>query len=81
MGDVLILFKNSKKLKLFDKLLNNNDIIYKKESRGGLYLSLSLSFSLSLFNLFLPVNLLLSPAASFFSAICCLLAYALHLLS
>ena len=32
MGDVLILFKNSKKLKLFDKQLNDNNIIYKKES-------------------------------------------------
>ena len=37
MGDVLILFKNSKKLKLFDKQLNDNNIIYKKESNLPFY--------------------------------------------
>ena len=37
MGDVLILFKNSKKLKSFDKQLNDNDIIYKKESNLPFY--------------------------------------------
>ena len=30
MGDVLILFRNSKKLKLFDKQLLENKIIFKK---------------------------------------------------
>ena len=30
MGDVLILFKKSKKLKLFDKQLNDNNIRYDK---------------------------------------------------
>ena len=37
MGDVLILFKNSKKLKSFEKQLNDNDIIYKKESNLPFY--------------------------------------------
>ena len=37
MGDVLILFKNSKKLKLFDKQLNDNNIIFKKESNLPFY--------------------------------------------
>ena len=37
MGDVLILFRNSKKLKLFDKLLNENNVIYKKESYKPFY--------------------------------------------
>ena len=32
MGDVLILFRNSKKLKLFDKQLLENKIIFKKEN-------------------------------------------------
>ena len=30
MGDVLILFRNNKKLKLFDKQLLENKIIFKK---------------------------------------------------
>ena len=37
MGDVLILFKNSKKLKLFDKQLNDNNIIYKKVNNLPFY--------------------------------------------
>ena len=37
MGDVLILFRNSKKLKLFDKLLNENKLPYKKESNKPFY--------------------------------------------
>ena len=32
MGDVLILFRNSKKLKAFDKQLLENKIIFKKEN-------------------------------------------------
>ena len=32
MGDVLILFRNSKKLKIFDKQLLENKIIFKKEN-------------------------------------------------
>ena len=32
MGDVLILFRNNKKLKLFDKQLLENKIIFKKEN-------------------------------------------------
>ena len=34
---VLILFKNSKKLKLFDKQLKDNNIIFKKESNLPFY--------------------------------------------
>ena len=37
MGDVLILFKKSKKLKLFDKQLNDNNIIYKKVNNLPFY--------------------------------------------
>ena len=32
MGDILILFRNSKKLKAFDKQLLENKIIFKKEN-------------------------------------------------
>ena len=32
MGDLLILFRNSRKLKIFNKQLNDNNIMYKKES-------------------------------------------------
>ena len=34
MGDVLILFRNSKKLKAFDKQLVENKIIFKKEKNN-----------------------------------------------
>ena len=34
MGDVLILFRNSKKLKAFDKHLIENKIIFKKENNS-----------------------------------------------
>ena len=37
MGDVLMLFRNSKRLKSFDKQLNDNDIIYKKVSNIPFY--------------------------------------------
>ena len=38
MGDVLILFRNSKKLKAFDKQLVENKIIFKKEKNNYLQL-------------------------------------------
>ena len=37
MGDVLILFKKSKKLKLFDKQLNDNNIRYDKVNNLPFY--------------------------------------------
>ena len=37
MGDVLILFRNSKKLKLFDSQLNKNKILHEKESYKPFY--------------------------------------------
>ena len=34
MGDVLIFFKNSEKLKLFDSQLNENKIVFTKENNA-----------------------------------------------